>query len=83
MVPVSVRTETERGTYGNRVGTMIIRLPTDEDDSTVRLTRCRDELSAAKDSRRAVPASLMRDSTDLVPPAVRAGHPGADQDRGQ
>ena len=32
MVPVSVRTEEQRGTFGNRVSAMIVELPTNEFD---------------------------------------------------
>lgn len=70
MVPVSVRGEEQRGTFGNLVGTMVVPLPTDEADPVERLHRCRDELSDAKERHRATPASLMRDSTDMVPPAL-------------
>lgn len=76
-IPVSVRAQAEFGTYGNRVGTMLTGLPTDEADPTIRLRRCRTELRAAKERHEAVPASLMRDANDLIPPilfgrAVRA-----------
>ncbi|MBX7433963.1 wax ester/triacylglycerol synthase family O-acyltransferase [Mycobacterium sp. Y57] len=76
-VPVSVRAQAELGTYGNRVGTMLAVLPTDEPDPVGRLRRCRTELRAAKERHQAVPPSLMRDANDLIPPilfdrAVRA-----------
>jgi hypothetical protein len=32
MVPVSVRTAGERGTFGNKVATMVVPLPTDKAD---------------------------------------------------
>ena len=32
MVPVSVRTEEQKGTFGNRVSMMIVPIPTDEAD---------------------------------------------------
>lgn len=70
MVPVSVRAEEQRGTFGNLVGTMVVPLPTDEADPVERLHRCRDELREAKERHRATPASLMRDSTDMMPPLL-------------
>ncbi|WP_240274732.1 WS/DGAT/MGAT family O-acyltransferase [Mycobacterium ulcerans] len=69
-IPVSVRAEAEFGTYGNKVGTMLAALPTDVTDPAIRLQRCRKELRAAKRRNEAVPASLMRDANDLVPPVL-------------
>src|ERR671914_7599 len=37
MVPVSVRAEDEQGTFGNRISTMIVPIPTDEADPVRRL----------------------------------------------
>jgi WS/DGAT/MGAT family acyltransferase len=69
-IPVSVRTEDEFGTFGNKVGTMLATLPTDVAHPSVRLQRCRTELRSAKRRNEAVPASLMRDANDLVPPVL-------------
>lgn len=69
-IPVSVRTEEQRGTFGNLVGTMVVPLPTDRAEPAARLAACRDELRVAKERHRATPASLMRDSTELVPPVL-------------
>jgi diacylglycerol O-acyltransferase / wax synthase len=69
-IPVSVRTEAELGTYGNKVSIMLAALPTDEADPEMRLQRCRTELRAAKQRHQAVPASLMGDVNDLVPPVL-------------
>jgi WS/DGAT/MGAT family acyltransferase len=76
-IPVSVRAQSEFGTYGNMVGTMLAPLPTDEPEPVARLRRCRTELRAAKKRHQSVPPSLMRDVNDLIPPimfdtAVRA-----------
>ncbi len=69
-VPVSVRTAKESGRYGNKVGTMIAELPTDEASTLLRLKRCRQGMQDAKRRNDTVPASLMRDANDLVPPVV-------------
>ncbi|GAB93407.1 WS/DGAT/MGAT family O-acyltransferase [Gordonia rhizosphera] len=69
-VPVSVRTAKESGRYGNKVGTMIAELPTDEASTLLRLKRCRQGMQDAKQRNDTVPASLMRDANDLVPPVV-------------
>ena len=70
MVPVSVRSEEERGTYGNRVSTMIVPIPTDEPDPRARLMRMHDLMRVAKDRHSALPANLMQDATQFVPPAL-------------
>ena len=72
MVPVSVRTQEEIGTFGNRVGVMIVPIPTDVADPRERLMRAHDVLDAAKSRHRAVPASLLQDVTQFIPPAVYA-----------
>lgn len=69
-VPVSVRTKEQQGTFGNRVGNMVVPIPTNEPDPTRRLDLCHKELSIAKERHHAVPASLLSDSTDLIPPAM-------------
>ncbi|MEA2472488.1 MAG: diacylglycerol O-acyltransferase / wax synthase [Thermoleophilaceae bacterium] len=70
MVPVSVRSEEERGTYGNRVSTMIVPLPTNEPDPRTRLMLLHDTMQVAKDRHRALPATLMQDATEFIPPAL-------------
>ena len=56
--------------FGNKVGGLVIAIPTDEPDPITRLERTRDALRSAKDRHKAVPASLMRDANDLVPPIL-------------
>jgi diacylglycerol O-acyltransferase len=70
MVPVSVRSEDERGTFGNRVSTMIVPLPTNEPDPRTRLMLLHDTMQVAKDRHSALPASLMQDATEFIPPAL-------------
>lgn len=72
LVPVSVRTPEEMGTFGNRVSTMIAELPIDEADPVTRLHRARATMTAAKQRHQALPASLLEDANDLIPPAVFA-----------
>jgi WS/DGAT/MGAT family acyltransferase len=72
MVPVSVRAPEERGTYGNRVSTMIVPLPTNEPDPRRRLLRTHELMRAAKERHSALPASLMQDATQFIPPALMA-----------
>jgi diacylglycerol O-acyltransferase len=72
MVPVSVRTEEERGAFGNRVSMMIVPIPTDEAHAMRRLERTHELLRSAKERHKALPASLLTDATAFIPPAVAA-----------
>jgi diacylglycerol O-acyltransferase len=71
-VPVSVRTDEQRGTFGNRIGMMSVPLFTNEGDPEERLQRTHDALAAAKDTHRALPAELLQDATQFIPPAMFA-----------
>ena len=70
MVPVSVRTEEQTGTFGNRVSMMIVPIATDEADPKRRLKRTHELLRGAKGRHKAVPANLLTDATSFIPPAV-------------
>ena len=70
MVPVSVRTDEEMGTFGNRVSMMIVPIATDEADPKRRLKRTHELLRGAKSRHKAVPANLLTDATSFIPPAV-------------
>jgi WS/DGAT/MGAT family acyltransferase len=70
MVPMSVRTQAEQGTFGNRVSMMLAPLPTDEPDPRTRLERTHAFMKEAKVRHRALPASILQDVTRFVPPAL-------------
>jgi WS/DGAT/MGAT family acyltransferase len=70
MVPVSVRTAEEQGTFGNKVASMVVALPTDEADPEGRIRACRDSLLQAKQQQKAQPPNLMQHANDLVPPVL-------------
>jgi diacylglycerol O-acyltransferase / wax synthase len=72
MVPVSVRAPEQMGTYGNRVSTMIVPIPTDEPDAERRLRRAHELLRSAKEHHKALPADLLTDASAFIPPAVAA-----------
>ena len=72
MVPVSVRTQEQMGTFGNRVSAMFVPIPTDVADPRDRLMRAHEIMKAAKDRHRALPATLLQDVTQFVPPAIHA-----------
>jgi diacylglycerol O-acyltransferase / wax synthase len=72
MIPVSVRTEEQRGTFGNRVSAMTVPLPTDEPDPLTRARRTHDVLRSAKERHRALPADLMTDMANFIPSSLQA-----------
>jgi diacylglycerol O-acyltransferase / wax synthase len=72
MVPVSVRSSEQAGTFGNRVSAMVVPVPTVEPEPRRRLERTHEILRAAKERHRAVPAQLLQDVTQFIPPAVHA-----------
>ncbi len=71
-VPVSVRTDKQMGTYGNRILIMAAPLATNEDDPAARLAACRDAMMDLKARHRALPADLLQDVNHFIPPAVFA-----------
>jgi diacylglycerol O-acyltransferase / wax synthase len=72
MVPVSVRTPEQFGTYGNWVSVMLAELPTDEPDPARRLARVGNTMRPAKERHRALPATLIQDANHFIPPALFA-----------
>ena len=58
-VPVSVRTEEQKGTGGNRVSTMIAPMRTHLDDPLERLRYAHEAMRAAKEQHGALPADLL------------------------
>jgi len=70
MVPLSVRTAEERGTFGNRVSMMFVPIATDIADPLERLRRSHETMLIAKERFKAVPASILQDAAQLLPAAV-------------
>jgi diacylglycerol O-acyltransferase / wax synthase len=69
-VPVSVRTEAEKGAGGNRVSMMMAALPTNLSDPTERVMAAHDVMRAAKEQHGAMPADLLADVTQFAMPAL-------------
>jgi len=69
-IPISVRTEEQIGTYGNRIMLMSAPLHTDIGDPVQRLLATHDSLGDMKTRHRALPASLLTDANHFIPPAV-------------
>ncbi|HTX32628.1 MAG TPA: wax ester/triacylglycerol synthase family O-acyltransferase [Solirubrobacteraceae bacterium] len=69
-IPVSVRREKEQGTFGNRILLMTAPLFTDEPDPIRRLQRTHEALVEMKERHRALPAELLQDANEFIPPAL-------------
>jgi WS/DGAT/MGAT family acyltransferase len=69
-IPVSVRTEGQQGTYGNRILLMTAPLFTGERDPIRRLQLTHEALAEMKERHRALPAELLQDANHFIPPAV-------------
>jgi diacylglycerol O-acyltransferase / wax synthase len=70
MVPVSVRTELERGQLGNRVAAMMAPLPVGVEDPVDRLEIVRDSMKDIKESGQAVGAEVMVRLGGFAPPTI-------------
>lgn len=69
-IPVSVRTERQQGTYGNRILLMTAPLFTNQPDPVRRLRDTHEALAEMKERHRALPAELLQDANQFIPPAV-------------
>jgi diacylglycerol O-acyltransferase / wax synthase len=72
MVPVSVRTGTEKDAYSNQVSAMLAKLATDEPHAATRLRTIHETMQAAKEMSQAIPANLLTDLTQFATPALAA-----------
>jgi len=66
-LPVSLRTEAEEGTFGNRVSGMLATLPLEEADPWLRLLRIIDTTHALKGSGQASAGELLERVLEVVP----------------
>jgi WS/DGAT/MGAT family acyltransferase len=72
MVPISVRTQDERGALGNRVSAMMAPLPVGVEDPVERLDIVSRTMGNLKSSRQAVGATLLTELTAFAPPTIAA-----------
>ena len=70
MVPVSVRTEEQDGTLGNRVSAMLVSLASGVDDPVTRLQWIHGETRRAKEQRRFIDAGLLAGWAQALVPSV-------------
>jgi diacylglycerol O-acyltransferase / wax synthase len=71
-IPISVRTEAQSGTYGNRIMLQTAPLFTHIDDPIERLHLTHEALGDMKERHSALPAELLQDANHFIPPAVFA-----------
>jgi diacylglycerol O-acyltransferase / wax synthase len=72
LVPVSVRTPGERGTYNNRVSAMFAQLPVGIADPVERLTAIRAQMDGLKESKQAVAGERLTSLSGFAPPMLLA-----------
>jgi diacylglycerol O-acyltransferase / wax synthase len=70
MVPISVRTQDQRGALGNQVSAMYADLPVGIEDPAERLRVVSAGMGDLKESRQAVGATLLTDLADFAPPTI-------------
>ena len=70
MIPVSVRSDVERGSLGNRVAAMMAPLPVWCQEPVARLDLVRQELGNLKQSGQAVGAQVLTDLSGFAPPTI-------------
>jgi diacylglycerol O-acyltransferase / wax synthase len=69
-VPVSIRTEEQKGAHGNRVSAVITSLPTHLPDPAARLAAVHEGMRVAKEQHNALPADLLTDIAEFSMPAL-------------
>jgi WS/DGAT/MGAT family acyltransferase len=69
-VPVSVRTDEEKGGHGNQVSIMLAELPTHVGDAAERCAAVQVAMAEAKEQFDAVPATILQDLAAAIPTAL-------------
>jgi diacylglycerol O-acyltransferase len=70
MVPMSIRRPDEQLELGNRIATLMVRLPLGESDPAKRLRLVNEETTRVKESEQARAASLVIEATGWTPPTI-------------
>ena len=72
LVPVSMRAETARGTFGNQVSAVFCPLPVTEANPVERLRKVREAMKGVKENGQAVGAHALSRLGDFAPPTLLA-----------
>lgn len=70
MVPISVRTDEQKGSHGNQVSMMLTSLATDLDDPLDRVAAIHDGMRLAKEQQNAIGAETLQNWVEFAAPAV-------------
>lgn len=70
MAPVSMRTEDERGTLGNRVSAWIVPMPLGEPDARQRLEHIRQTTAHLKEAKQAIGAEMLTQVVEWTPSTI-------------
>jgi diacylglycerol O-acyltransferase / wax synthase len=70
MVPISIRTQDQKGALGNQVSTMMAKLPVSIEDPVERMNLVVETMGDLKQSKQAMGATLMTQLTDYAPPTI-------------
>jgi WS/DGAT/MGAT family acyltransferase len=70
MIPISVRTEDQKGTHGNQVSMMLASLETERDDPADRLAHIHDNMLVAKEQQNAIGADTLQEWAEFAAPAI-------------
>ena len=71
-VPVSVRTDDERGAFGNKLVQVLCPLPVYVPDPIDRLRHVSEQMQHVKDSKQALGAEVIAGAQDFAPPTILA-----------
>ena len=72
MIPVSVRSASEKNQYANRVTSILGELATDEADPILRIQRIHRAMTESKRMQQAIPATMLTDWTEIATPLLLA-----------
>ena len=72
MVPMNVRSASEKLALGNRISSLFVELPVAEPDASARLRKIIERTSTLKSSNAALGTATMLDLTALAPPILHA-----------
>jgi len=67
---LKIRSAEQAGTFGNRIMLMSAPLHTEQFDPVERLRRTHESLQVMKNRHKALPAQLLQDANEFIPPAV-------------
>jgi diacylglycerol O-acyltransferase len=70
MIPMSVRTDDQKGEHGNQVSAMLASLATNEPDAVARLRKISEGMHKAKGQQETIGARTLQEWTEFASPAV-------------